>query len=241
MPYVIKACHYQHQEKVIFEGPLELLLDLIEKEKLDITEVSLAKVADQFLEHLANNNDINPENLADFLLVAGKLVLIKSKVILPMLELEKEEEEDIEELKAHLIEYKKFREVSNELKKLEKRKKMLFSRQSYLDMKTVFCPPKNLAAADLEKIFEEVIDRLPKIENLAKDTIKEIISIKDKIEYLRRNLMQRIEITFQEATVGVKSKVEIIVTFLAMLELARKNVVIVEQTNMFGEIKIKKL
>ena len=90
MPYIVKAHNYKDRKK-IFEGPLDLLLELIEKEKLDVTEVSLARVADQFLKYLENSENVSPEYLADFLLVAGKLILIKSKAILPMLELEKEE------------------------------------------------------------------------------------------------------------------------------------------------------
>ena len=237
MPYIVKAHNYKDRKK-IFEGPLDLLLELIEKEKLDVTEVSLAQVADQFLDYLESSKDISPQNLADFLLVAGKLILIKSKAILPMLELEKEEEEDIEELKARLKEYQKFKEIAKELRKLESRKKMLFSRQSYSGMKTIFCPPKKLSALDLQNIFESVLDKLPKVEILAKETIKKVISIKDKIEYLKKSLLERINLTFHSAIADKKDKVEIVVTFLAMLELVRNNLVFIEQEEMFGEIKI---
>ncbi|MEA1937076.1 MAG: segregation/condensation protein A [Patescibacteria group bacterium] len=240
MPYIVKARNYKDQKK-IFEGPLDLLLELIEKERLDVTEVSLAQVADQFLDYLENSKEISPQNLADFLLVAGKLILIKSKAILPMLELEKEEEEDIGELKARLREYQKFKEISKEIIKLESGKKMFFSRQSYSGIKTIFCPPEDISVSDLKNIFEDIIKRIPKFENLPQETIKEIISMKDKIEDLKRSLSQRIEMTFKDATVGVKTKVEVIVTFLAVLELVRKNIVIAEQADMFGEIKIRKM
>ncbi|MCK5466338.1 segregation/condensation protein A [Candidatus Parcubacteria bacterium] len=240
MSYIVKASHYQSQEK-IFEGPLDLLLDLIEKEELEVTDVSLAQVANQFLKYLENSENVSPEYLADFLLVAGKLILIKSKAILPTLELEKEEEEDIEELKARLKEYKKFKEVAKELRKLESRKRIFFSRQSYSGMKTIFCPPKELSALDLQNIFENILDKLPKVEILAKETIKKIISIKDKIDYLKKSLLERVNLTFHSAISNNKDRVEIVVTFLAMLELARNNVVSVEQEEMFGEIRIKKL
>jgi len=239
MSYIVRAHHLRNQEK-LFEGPLDLLLDLIEREKLDITDVSLAQVADQFLEYLEGNENIGPESLADFLLVAGKLILIKSKAILPLLELEEGEEMDIEKLKWQLREYQRFKEISKEIKKLENRKKMFFSRDSYLGINTVFCPPEKLLSQDLMSVFENVLKKLPKFEKLAQETIKKVISIKDKIEHLKQSLTQRIEITFREATTGFSSKVEVIVTFLAMLELVRKNVVIIEQTEMFGEIKIKK-
>ena len=240
MSYIVKASHYQSQEK-IFEGPLDLLLDLIEKEELDVTDVSLAQVADQFLKYLEDSENISPEYLADFLLVAGKLILIKSKAILPMLELEKEEEEDIEELKARLKEYKRFKEVAKEFRKLESRKRRLFSRQSYSGVKTIFCPPKKLSTLDLQNIFENVLDKLPKVEILARETTKKVISIKDKIEYLEKSLIERINLTFHSAISDNKDRVEIVVTFLAMLELVRNNIVVVKQEEMFGEIKIKKL
>ena len=240
MSYIVNAHHYQSQEK-IFEGPLDLLLDLIEKEELEVTDVSLAQVADQFLKYLEDSENVSPEYLADFLLVAGKLVLIKSKAILPTLELEKEEEEDIEELKARLKEYQKFKEIAKELRKLESRKKMLFSRQSYSGMKTIFCPPKKLSISNLQNIFENVLDKLPKVEVLAQETIKKVISIKDKIEYLKKSLLERIDLTFHGVIADRKDKVEIVVTFLAVLELVRNNLVFIEQEEMFGEIKIKRL
>lgn len=239
MSYIVKASHYQSQEK-IFEGPLDLLLELIEKEKLDITEVSLAQVANQFLEYLETTQGISPENLADFLLIGGKLILIKSKVILPMLELEKEEEEDIEELKARLREYQRFKEISKEIKALAVRKEMFFSKQSYSGMRTVFCPPKNVIAFDLKEALENVLNKLPKVENLAKRTIKDVVSMKDKIKYIKESLTRRMEMTFTEAASDTKNKIEVIITFLAILELVRKSTVTIEQNDMFGEIKIKK-
>lgn len=240
MSYIVKVSHYQSEGKILFEGPLDLLLDLIEKEKLEITDISIAQVADQFLEYLDGNKDISPESLADFLLVAGKLILIKSKAILPLLELEEEEEMDIEKLKWQLREYKKFKEISKEIKKLENRREMFFSRDSYLGVKTVFCPPENLLSQDLMNVFENVLNKLPKFEKLAQETIKKVISIRDKIEHLKKSLVYRIEMTFHEATSGFANKVEVIVTFLAMLELVRKEIVVIEQTEMFGEIRIRK-
>jgi len=241
MSYIVKAHHWQSKEK-LFEGPLDLLLELIEKEKLEITDLALAQVADQFLGYLeGSKEDITPEHLADFLLVAGKLILIKSKAILPMLELEKEEEEDIEELKARLIEYRRFKEISKEIKNLEMRKKMLFSRQSYLGVETVFCPPEKIVALDLASAFDDVISKLPDVSHLKQETIREVISIKDKIEHILQNLSERIEFSFSQAIITAKTKVEVIVTFLAMLELVRKNIVVIEQTEMFGDIKIKKI
>lgn len=240
MSYIVKAHHYRNKEQ-LFEGPLDLLLDLIEKEKLDITDIALAQVADQFITYLENSKEnITPEYLSSFLLVAGKLILIKSKAILPMLELEKEEEEDIEKLKARLREYQRFKEISKKIKAFAIRKEMFFSRQSYSGMQIVFCPPKNIAVFDLQKVLESIFNKLPETEKITKHIVKNMISIKDRIEHIRKRLAQRIEITFQEATIGTQNKIEVIITFLAVLELVRKSMVIVEQSDIFGDIKIKK-
>ena len=239
MSYIVKAHNLQNQEKM-FEGPLDLLLDLIEKEKLDITDIALAQVADQFIAYLENSKeDITPDYLSSFILVAGKLILIKSKAILPMLELEKEEEEDIEELKARLKEYQRFKNISKQIKGLENRSEMFYSRQSYSGMQIIFCPPEDIKCNDLQLSMESIFDKLPQIENAKKAIAINNINIKDKINYIRKNLMERIEITFRDMTVGTDDKIEIIVTFLAMLELVRKSIVFVEQEDMFGEIRIK--
>ena len=240
MSYIVKAHNLQNQEQV-FEGPLDLLLDLIEKEKLDVTDIALAQVADQFIAYLENSKeDITPEYLSSFILVAGKLILIKSKAILPMLELEKEEEEDIEELKARLKEYQRFKNISKQIKGLENRSEMFFSRRSYSGIQVIFCPPEDIKCSDLQLSMESILDKLPQAEDAKKAVVINNINIKDRIDYIKKNLLKRIEITFEDVTAQSNDKVEIIVTFLAVLELVRKSIVFVEQEDMFGEIRIKK-
>ena len=240
MPYIVKARHCENQ-KEIFEGPLDLLLDLIERRKLEVTEVSLAEVADQFLEYLEKAADIELAQLADFLSVASKLILIKSRALLPMLELTDEEEEDIEELKQRLEEYKKFKEAARKLGLLDKERKSFYSRQSYSGMITAFLPPQNISAGDLKTVFQNVLNKIPKTEELTRETIKEIISLKDRIKFLRQSLMERAELSFGDMASKSSSRVEVIVTFLAMLEMMKQRVVIVEQTEMFGEIKLRRV
>jgi segregation and condensation protein A len=241
MPYIVSAKKIRNEEKV-FEGPLDLLLDLILKNKLEITDISLAEVADQFIIYMQENGEsIGPEQLADFLLIAGKLVLIKSKAILPLLELEKEEEEDIEELKRRLREYKKFKEIFPLIKKIYENKNMFFGKTGYSGIGTVFCPPPNLALADLESFFASAIAKMPVKEVLSEKKKLNPISITDKINEIKERLMERMDVTFRSVIIGSKNKVEVIVTFLAMLELVRKNHAYIEQEEMFGEISIKKI
>lgn len=241
MSYIVQAKKIENEEKV-FEGPLDLLLDLILKNKLDVTDISLAQVADQFIAYMQDNSEsIGPEHLSDFLLIAGKLVLIKSKAILPLLELEKEEEEDIEELKRRLQEYKRFKEVFPHIKSLFENKKIFFFRPGFVGMEDVFCPPQNLKLEDLEGLFASAITKMPAKEEAKerKQIVK--ISISQKMNEIKDKIIDRMQVTFRSVISGSRSKVEVIVTFLAMLELVRKSQADIEQEEMFGEINIKKI
>lgn len=242
MSYIVQAKKIQNYEEKVFEGPLDLLLDLILKNKLDITDISLAEVADQFIRYMQENSDsIGPEHLSEFLLIAGKLVLIKSKAILPLLELEKEEEEDIEDLKRRLREYKRFKEIFPEIKKLYVGKEKFFAKAPYSGVGTIFCPPDNVNVGLLQDLFELAINRMPIKEPVGERKKIDKISISDKINEIKEKLFNRMEITFKSIISGNKNKVEIIVTFLAMLELVRKNHAVIDQEEMFGDISIKKI
>ena len=108
-------------------------------------------------------------------------------------------------------------------------------------MGTVFCPPSNLALGDLEGLFAAVITRMPVKEAMAPKRKLNPISITDKINEIKERLFERMEVTFHSMITGKRNKVEVIVTFLAMLELVRKNHASIEQEEMFGEISIKKI
>lgn len=221
---------------------MDLLLELILKNKLDITDISLSRVADQFINYMQENSDsIGPEHLSEFLLIAGKLVLIKSRAILPLLELEKEEEEDIEELKRRLREYKRFKEVFPQIRAFYESKSISYDRQGFLGVGAVFCPPDNLRLGDLEGLFAVAITKMPVKEEIGerKQIIK--ISITDKINEIKQHIWDRMRVTFQSIIAGKKDKMEVVVTFLAMLELVRKNQAEIDQEEMFGEISIKKI
>src|SRR3989338_70113 len=117
-----------------FEGPLDLLLQLIEEQRMDISTVALAGVTEQFLAYIKNLQEKNPINLADFLIIAAKLLVIKSKSLLPNLELGIEEEETAFDLTAQLLQYKKFKEAAKYLRNLDARRKQSWPRESeFLD------------------------------------------------------------------------------------------------------------
>lgn len=223
-----------------FEGPLDLLLELIQKEKLEITRISLAKVTDSYLEYLKQNLNISSENLSDFLVVAARLILIKSKALLPILELTPDEEESIAELEARLALYKKFKEVSEALGARFNKREFSFSRKGFEGVKQGFFPPPNIDAVVLEKVMSRIMAEMPKSEKLAEERVKEVITLEEKMNQLKESLEERIETSFKHLTKNAKDRTEIIVTFLAILELFKERIINLEQSELFGEIKIRK-
>jgi segregation and condensation protein A len=222
-----------------FEGPLELLLKLIEEQRLDITRLSLAKVTDQYLKYIENKETVTLEHLAEFLTVASKLILIKSKALLPTLELSQEEEEEIRDLEAQLAEYRKFKEAAKKIGSMAGLQRTSFSRESFLGIGSFFYPPKDMNAYDLKKFFSRILSEIPEIKKLEEEMVREVITMEEKIAHLQEVLRKRIETTFSEITNGAKDKIEIIVSFLAMLEMVKQRIVQVEQGELFKDIKIK--
>ncbi|MBI2640405.1 MAG: segregation/condensation protein A [Candidatus Sungbacteria bacterium] len=227
------------QEK--FEGPLELLLELIEKEKLSITEISLTKVTDDYIKHIKALEKIDPEQLAEFLVVAAQLMLIKSRSLLPSLKLSEEEAGSIEELEKRLAEYRRLREFAKEIKNLEAKRAFIFTREAYLGMSPVFYPPQKTTASIIRGAFAAFLAALPKLEKLAEEKIKKIVSLEEKIAHIRTFLQGTVEKAFSEIIKGAQGKVDIIVSFLAILELARQKFVELDQQKPFVDITIKRI
>ena len=227
------------QEK--FEGPFELLLELIEKEKLAISDISLAKVTDEYIAHVKTLEQIDPEALAEFLVVAAQLMLVKSRSLLPTLALNEEEEESIEELEKRLVEFKKLRGLAQELKKLESKHVLIMARESFTEFQPIFYPPSKLTLEKIQDAFASFLAALPKVQKLVEEKLKRVISLQEKITHVRRFLMESVEKAFSELVSSSGEKVEIIVSFLAILELARQKFIDLDQHELFADIKIKRL
>jgi len=225
----------------IYEGPLDLLLDLIEKEKLSISEISLAKVTDDYIKHVKSLEKLDPEQLAEFLVVASHLMLIKSRSLLPDLKLSEEEEQSIEDLEKRLAEYKKIRELVGFLKKLEAERKQIFTREAYFGMEPIFFPPPKLKISIMAQAFAAFLESLPKIEKLAEEKLRKIISLEEKINHIRAFLQTTVEKAFSEIIKNAKGKIEIIISFLAILELSKQKFVDLRQQKPFEDIILKKL
>lgn len=219
-----------------FEGPLALLLQLIEGEKLSITEISLSQVTESYLAHLKTQK-IAEEELADFLVIAAKLLLLKSKQLLPDLTLDEEEGLGLEE---QLRMYREFVEAAKKIEGLIKKKNFAFFRQAVLKPEGMgFFPPRGFKAEKMKKVFEEVLERLRPFLELPQATLERTISIKEKIQQIQNLLRNGSVMGFQEILKNVKSRTEIIVSFLALLELVKQRTVVVSQESVFEEIVIK--
>lgn len=230
-----------------FTGPLDLLLSLIEEKKMAIGEISLAQVTDQFLEYLKKIEDNTSKEyqriLADFLVVASRLILIKSRSLLPNLVLSPEEEEDIKDLQARLKAYQHIKTMAKMLGKWTKDRNSYFSREFYFNLPITFYPPKNITVEDLKNIYELFSKTLPQIEKLEEQSLARIMTLEEKIEELMSRVSMAAETSFNEISglSSSKERTNIILAFIAILMLFRKRVLEISQDKIFGEIKVKAL
>ena len=223
-----------------FEGPLDLLLTLIEQRQLDITQIALAEVTEQFLQYLRTLEKVDPTNLADYLSIAAKLLVIKSKAILPTLEVEPEEEDAGFDLESRLILYKQFKEVAKFLKTLDTKRKQSFIRTVTFEERVSFFPDPSITTKELHSNILNILNGLKELDNLPKAKLKEAISIQEKIDNLRNSLSGRIETKLSDLIKTAKNKSEVIITFLALLELIKQKIFVADQEALFAEVVIKK-
>ena len=222
-----------------FQGPLPLLLQLIEKEELDITEVSLANIAEQYLAYIEQVRDLPPGDLTDFLVVAAKLLLIKSKLLLPSLQLDGEEEAG--DLEKQLKIYRIYYDASKHIQKMIGKKKFSYFRESsrVRTVEPIFNPPQGICAKDLRDYFKEVLERIEPIVKLPQEMIKRTVSIQEKISQIKTAISTEARLSFKNLLTQSKNKTEVIVTFLALLELVKQRSVLVMQESVFEEIYIE--
>ena len=235
-----------------FSGPLEKLLEMIEEKKMDITQISLAEVTADFLlyvgslkEELEKSEKTENEEektaslraLADFLVVASQLILIKSKALLPDMALSEEEEEGIYDLERRLKIYSQLKPMFALVKKSWMESEQMYSRTMLTSIAPVFYPPKKIKPEDLRVSLGKLINTLGSL-FLDTETIKRhLFSLEDKIMEVTKKIASGIS-KFSEI-VGKKKKDEIIVMFLALLHLLRENAFTVSQTKIFDEINIE--
>lgn len=223
-----------------FEGPLHALLQLIEAEKLDISEISLAKVTDGYLNMLQENPELPPEELADFLVIASKLLLIKSRLLLPFLYPEDAADEG-QDLESQLRIYKAYLDASKEIEKMAAGRRFLYVHDKLPKTDIGFSPPKKLTVDQMRELFLGVASRLEPEVKTEKRALERAVSLHEKIRQIREMIDRASSISFRALMESSQSRMEVIVSFLALLELVKQKDVSVTQTGQFDDITIAKV
>lgn len=222
-----------------FEGPLDLLLSLIEGRKLHISEVSLSKVAEDFINHTKEmSNTAHMSETAHFILVASTLILIKSKSLLPTLQLSEEEETSIEELERRLKLYKYFKKLSREIDEQFGRE-IIFSKNVSHNTEPVFSTSSDLSINNLKGSLESILNSLPVLEKLPETIVKKVISLEEAIEDLSARIQSAMKMSFNDFVKDKKDRVNVIVSFLGMLELVKDGALDVRQSGDFSDIEME--
>ena len=227
----------------VFEGPLDLLLYLIRKEEVDIYEVNLTRLATQFIEYIETMRMLDLEMAGEFLVMAATLMYIKSRELLPVdqqaqVEGEDEGEDPRWELIRQLVEYKKFKDAAAQLQVLEARQEDVFPRTpGKLQFDAEITTRPEASIFDLVNAVNVVLKRLGQRED-HRDIFEDKWTVSEKIELLMRVLSERPGVRFSELFDGVTSRSEVVVTFLALLELIRLKQLAAVQHEPFGEIEV---
>ncbi len=219
-----------------FEGPLDLLLNLIEKEKLDICKISLAKITNSYLNEI-QKIDTSNEKLADFLIVASKLLYLKSQAVLPLLS--PKEEEEIDDLETQLKEYKKFKELSLKFSEIIDQNQRSFEPGVRNFQTDLFLPPVGIDLAYLMNVLNDVLKRMPKKEKKEEKKMEVKVTLEEKLEQLSAIIKKNKKFSFHQIIEKSKSRGEVIVTFLALLEMIKRKAVKVSQTKNFGDLTVQ--
>jgi segregation and condensation protein A len=226
----------------VYQGPLDLLLQLIEREELDITKVALAQVTEQYLAHVRTLEQQNPQDIADFLIIAARLLLIKSEALLPRPpERAPGEIDPGEELARQLLVYKKYKEIAAILHQRQEEGLRTFLRMAP--------PPKvegkldlsNIAVDDLWQAVTRALALMPEAPTVDTVVVPPKITIRDKIRRVQLALRAGGRARFFELLAEAQSRVEIMVTFLAVLELVKQRRVTAAQERLFADIVIEPL
>jgi segregation and condensation protein A len=228
--YTIKQQHY--------EGPLDVLLELIEKRKLFVNDISLAQVTDDYIAYIQGMETKDLGDISSFILIASTLLLIKSKSLLPSLTLTEEEKEDTQDLERRLRAYSLIKNQSLILK--EKFGTEPTFTRSHIERISVFAPHSSITTARMFETLRNILARIPKTESIPQATLKKVVSLEEMIDTLSRRVTEKLKMTFKDFSAEHKGeKVNVIVSFLALLELVKQGVVEANQHNHTTDIHIE--
>lgn len=239
----IDSRNLTHVKLPVFEGPLDLLLYLIKKDELDIYDIPIEQITRRYLEYLQLIKMLDLEVAGEYLVVASTLLYIKSRVLLPQdqrpPEDEAEEDDPRWELVRQLVEYKKYKDAAFELSQCLAREENVHRRGAALKPeadKSGLAFDK-VGLFDLLAVFQKVLDRANQREDL-RDIFEDRFTVSDKIQFIQQRITERQRIVFEELFVAGASRTEIVVTFLAVLELIRLRQIDVAQESPFAPIEL---
>ncbi len=219
----------------VYEGPLEVLLELIEKRKLLINDISLSSVTDEYIARVNALTELPVGETAEFIALAATLLLIKSRSLLPNLEISDDESRDIKELEYRLALYQIIKEASVNLGR---------SAEVYLyegaprEMEALYIPDPSATPASLRAAAQTLIDGFPSMPALPKVEVKKIMSLEEMINSMAARISKAFKMSFKEFA-GKKERGEIIISFLALLELVKQGIIKAEQEARHGDITLE--
>jgi len=221
-----------------YSGPLHLLLELIQCEELPITEVSLARVTEDYLKYM-DAHTVPTHELADFLVIASRLLLIKSKAILPQ---EEESEEDASTLAMQLRLYKLFSDAADHLETLHDGPYESHHRVKAMEApRGAFVVPEGVSTDSLNDAFEGLLKRLEPFFKLQQVAMERVVSVQERIAEIHQAILTRSRFTFKHILSSGASKVDVVVSFLALLELVKRQVIDVVQGDTFSDIEVTRI
>jgi segregation and condensation protein A len=225
----------------VYEGPLDVLLRLIEERELEITRVSLAAVTGQFIAYIGQMDKCEPQVISNFLQIAAKLILIKSRALLPVVKIEQEVEEETDDLVAALKAYQLFKRAARILQERERTGLRSFRSEAphIARPKSTALPLDNVTVDMLSRAMQRVIDRWlppPAVDNVMS---RLPFTVNDCMDRIRTRVTEKPRIQFTDMLVGVNTRVEVVITLLALLELLKRYVVRAHQESQFGDIWIE--
>lgn len=219
-----------------YTGPFEVLLDLIEARKLLVNDLALASITEDFVQHVRAQETFPVEETAHFIQIAATLLLIKSKSLIPDLALTDEENADVEDLKRRLAAYERVRLAARELARVFG--VHVLHPGAERDLAPVFAPSKDMSAPALAELYAKLRSAHEAAEALPEARVKPLVTIEEMMDRLAKRVQSTLTMSFKEFAGSAKEKVEIIVSFLALLELVKQGAIAAEQYDTHGDIRL---
>lgn len=246
MPNVLTLETNQYKIKIDnFEGPLDLLCHLIDKNKMDIYDINISQITDQYIDYINNMEKMNLDVTSEFLVMASTLLYLKSKHLLPKTQ-DDEEEISEEELIRRIVEYKKYKEITKKLKE----QYAIFSKQCFKKPENIELPKQKLdkkyESILLVKIYTEIVEKSANrlnqnARNIEKIALTESYTVGSKVKTMFRELIAKKKFVFNKLfSLSICQKAEVVTAFTGLLELSRRNKVITKQDMLFGNIQVEK-